>query len=305
MAATKQWQLLPHSLIEHQIGQVDLLMAMYPAEGEVAIDMESERVLSALRASVAEMSTPTFRTPPVVTMLLTLTVPGPGDPGNDKVLEVDLNVPFSWEDGELPDDAPSIRVRVRQPSWLNRTSTAHLNSRVAEGDEDLFGTIQSIQEAAVEQLEQLETTQASQVESSNGASSSGGPLVRAWFYFPSISTRSKRDDLVAHAPPYGLTGFLYAGKPGLLCVEGPSRQIDDYMRFIKTESWGDIPAHHKKVSERRREGDIPARAFGDMREITDSVGGRRGTRANRGDMKAVEGWLVERGLGDAFAKVLM
>lgn len=76
------------------------------------------------------------------------------------------------------------------------------------------------------------------------------------------------------------------------------------MKFIKTESWGDIPAHHKKVSERYREK-IEERVFADMTETTDLVGERRGQRANRGDMKAVEEWLVERGLGEAFAKVLM
>ena len=34
-------------------------------------------------------------------------------------------------------------------------------------------------------------------------------------------------------------------------------------------------------------------------------GGRRGERANRTDMRALEAWLGERGLGDAFAKVLI
>ncbi|CCF32536.1 hypothetical protein CH063_04912 [Colletotrichum higginsianum] len=48
------------------------------------------------------------------------------------------------------------------------------------------------------------------------------------------------------------------------------------MRFIKTESWGDIPAHHKKVSERHRETGVASRVFADMSEITDSVGERRG-----------------------------
>lgn len=44
------------------------------------------------------------------------------------------------------------------------------------------------------------------------------------------------------------------GKPGLLCVEGPSRTIDHYMARIKSESWRDIPPGHKKVSERMRIG---------------------------------------------------
>lgn len=167
-------------------------------------------------------------------------------------------------------------------------------------DEDLIGLIEYIKEAAAQHL--VDSSKA--LETPHPSSTDAGPQVRVWFYFPSISTRSKRDDFIKYAPLYGLTGFLYAGKPGLLCVEGGSQSIDDYMKFIKTESWGDIPAHHKKVSERHRER-FEKRIFPDMTEITDTVGERRGQRANRGDMKAMEEWLVERGLGDAFTKVLM
>lgn len=46
------------------------------------------------------------------------------------------------------------------------------------------------------------------------------------------------------------------------------------------------------------------RAFTDMQEITDMIE-KRGARGNRGDMKALEAWLVEYGLGEAFGKILM
>jgi hypothetical protein len=78
------------------------------------------------------------------------------------------------------------------------------------------------------------------------------------------------------------------------------------MKFIKTESWGDIPAHHKKVSERYREsGKDVNRAFEGMREVTDEVGERRGERANRTDMKALEMWLGKRGFGDVMRKLVI
>lgn len=81
------------------------------------------------------------------------------------------------------------------------------------------------------------------------------------------------------------------------------------MKFIKTDSWGDIPSYQKKVSERLREGsgvgDVSVqRVFTGMQEITDSLGERGGARGNRGDMQALENWLKERGLGDAFEKVI-
>ncbi|KAK2043568.1 hypothetical protein LZ31DRAFT_631917 [Colletotrichum somersetense] len=314
MAASPSWSLLPTDFVEHQVGQIDLLTAMYPADGEIAIEGESEQTLSLFRSLIEDPSSspplPSFARPPQVTILLTLAIAQEEEgSSNPETLQLDIGVPFAREaksaageeeeEEEEGEEAPRIRVRIRQPAWLSRAATAQLNAKVPEGGvEDLFGTIEAVKDAAAEHLEQARLTEAAEGEDE--------PLVRVWFYFPSISTRSKRDDFVAHAPAYGLTGFLYAGKPGLLCLEGGERAIDGYMSFIRTESWGDIPAHHKKVSERLRERGVAARAFPDMREVTDSVGGeRRGQRANRGDMKAVEAWLTERGLGDAFAKVLM
>ncbi|KAK2053612.1 hypothetical protein LY76DRAFT_687162 [Colletotrichum caudatum] len=314
MAAAPSWSLLPTDFVEHQVGQIDLLTAMYPAEGEIEIEGESERTLSLFRSLLEDPSSsssspplPSSARPPQVTILLTIAI-ARGEEGspNSETLQLDIGVPFAreakraagGEDEDEDEEAPRIRVRVRQPAWLSRAATAQLNAKVPEGGaEDLFGTIEAVKDAAAAHLERARLTEAEEGDE---------PLVRVWFYFPSISTRSKRDDLVAHAPAHGLTGFLYAGKPGLLCLEGGERAIDGYMSFIRKESWGDIPAHHKKVSERLRERGVAARAFPDMREVTDSVGGeRRGQRANRGDMRAVEAWLAERGLGDAFAKVLM
>lgn len=91
--------------------------------------------------------------------------------------------------------------------------------------------------------------------------------------------------MVNLAPSYSLTGFVLAGKPGVLCLEGMSADIDSYMSFIKTNSWGDIPSHG-------------------MEEITDTLGERSGQRANRGDMQALEAWLGSKGLQTAFEKVI-
>lgn len=75
------------------------------------------------------------------------------------------------------------------------------------------------------------------------------PLERVYFWFPSLSTPAKRKDLVNYASRYNLTGFVLAGKPGLLCLEGKSQDFGHYMNDIKNESWGDIPSYQKKASQ--------------------------------------------------------
>ncbi|KAF1918760.1 hypothetical protein BDU57DRAFT_119788 [Ampelomyces quisqualis] len=295
MATQAVWHILPTDLIELQLGQIDLLLAMYPEE--TTIDEGSQNTMDVLRDVDDASLNGTFATAPSVLIVLQVTIT---EEPIKQMLDLDFIFPFSYENSMPPEDPPDFKVRIRQPYWLNRAATNQLMADLPT-EEDLLGTIEHIKEAAAEQLEQATNTTAALITANSGTLD----LVRVWFYFPSISTRSKRDDFIIHAPSYRLTGFLYAGKPGLLCVEGDSQSIDDYMKFIKTESWGDIPAHHKKVSERYRETKDVKRVFPDMTEITDMVGERRGQRANRGDMKAMEEWLTERTLGNAFAKVLM
>lgn len=295
MVSSTSWHLLPPELLELQIGQIDLLMAMYPED--FTLDDHAERILDTLRDAIDDAESAEFSFAPAVSIGLKLSIADDDRPEAQSI-QLDLTAPFTYEDRQSPDEPPNFKVRIQQPSWLSRAATNQLQDAVPEG-EDLLSTIEHIKETASRAHGESLTSQTASVATTVDS----GPLVRVWFYFPSISTRSKRDDFIKFAPAYNLTGFLYAGKPGLLCVEGGSQSIDEYMRFIKTESWGDIPAHHKKVSERYRE--TAERVFGDMTEITDTVGERRGQRQNRGDMKAVEEWLDERGLKEALTKVLM
>lgn len=298
----KRKNVLPKDLMAMQLGQIDLLMAMYAPDDAISMDSSAMAQVDALRSwcdGDAEALPET--SDPCINILLNLDLLDiDSNLGSDaKLLQLSLSVPLVHE-GALELDPPSIKSRLQQPSWLSKSQVAQLNSDLPE--EDILTVIEHVKEAA----SQLAVKSNGAPLETNEVFDKDAPIVRAWFYFPSISTRAKRDDLVNFAPTYGLTGFLIAGKPGILCLEGGSVAIDDFMKFIKTDSWGDIPSQHKKVSERYREAEPTlTRAFTDMSEITETVGERRGERANRSDMKALEAYLVERGLGDAFGNVFM
>lgn len=293
---------LPKDLMEMQLGQVDLLLAMYAADDEMSMNDSSLQIVEQLR-NWCEGSDETL---PVIigqsiSLLLNLDISDTDDVSSSSPnsLQLDISVPIVLEEDESPAEPPKVKVRVRQPAWMSKAEASRLSEEIP--DEDLLTIIEHVKDAASQYLVELRQRKeaASQQDSKEAT-------IRVWFYFPSISTRAKRDDLINYAPAYGLTGFLLAGKPGVLCVEGGSQAIDDYMKFIKTESWGDIPSGHKKVSERYREsGSDVKRAFTDMQEITDLLGERRGERQNRNDMKALEAWLTENGVGEAFGKVLI
>ncbi|KAL4871861.1 hypothetical protein BDV12DRAFT_205709 [Aspergillus spectabilis] len=290
---------LPPDIMESQLSIIDLLTAMFPSPGELDIPTSTTEIIEQLR-TWCEGSTPDqANTPSKLPSSLPLAVHAP-TAQEGKTIQVNISIPLYCENPEELDQPPSLFYSLRQPEWMSKAELARLYASMPT--DDIFAAFEYIQEEALNFVEpQL---QKSTPSTSTSAKENTGPLVRVWFYFPSLSTRAKRTDMVTHAPDYSLTGFVLAGKPGVLCLEGLSRDIDSYMSFIKTHSWGDIPSHQKKVSERYRETEGVERVFGGMEEITDSLGERGGQRANRGDMRALEAWLVGKGLGDAFERVI-
>ncbi|WVW80271.1 hypothetical protein I302_102249 [Kwoniella bestiolae CBS 10118] len=209
----------------------------------------------------------------------------------------------------LPTSCRGVRIRPKQPLFLNRSQYESLLEEIPvydEGEEPceyILSRIEAVKlrlqcilaESAVHDKEGM-------VEEEEGDKQ----IDRVWFWLPSLSTREKRDDMVNFAKEVGLTGFVLAGKPGILCVEGNLQVIDKYMSRIKSESWSDIPKHHKKITERLRRP-LPSpdnRAFTDMKEITDIIP-HYGQYNHRGDMSEVKRLMDQWGVGDDFGAVVM
>lgn len=279
---------LPPDLLESQISTVDLLLAMFPEPNESDISSSDLAFITCIRDEGAESVSPT---PPEINLAVHVTLDA------SHSIQVNITAPLRSTEPN-PTEPPEPTFSLRQPTWLDKASLADLTCSLPS---DIFSALDFLRDEAPALIPTIPATAESVV--------SLGPLVRVWFYFPSLSTREKRQHMVDWAPSHHLTGFVLAGKPGLLCLEGCASNIDAYMNEIKTVSWGDIPSHQKKVSERYRETGEGAegvqRRFTQMEEITDKVGERHGARQNRGDMAAIENWLKEKGLGEMFESVIL
>lgn len=277
---------LPPDLLESQISTLDLLLAMFP-DSESTISSSDLSLITKIRDNGAENIT---GTPSEINLALHVSL------DSTHSIQVNVTAPLQSPDPEAQ-EIPEMVFSLRQPVWMDK---ANLASLVARLPEDIFSALEYLRDGGGSLIP------AAAVATNAGTETKTGPLVRVWFYFPSLSTREKRQHMVDWAPSYSLTGFVLAGKPGLLCLEGEAVDVDAYMNEIKTVSWGDIPSHQKKVSERYREtGPEVTRAFDGMIEITDLVGERHGARQNRGDMAAIEAWLKDKGLGDMFESVIL
>lgn len=296
--------------LDEAIECLSTLKAMYPLEGELTY---SESTIQALvdHAAGREGVSPSE-------LAFTIHFPverpetGPVSLGVDVTIGVEMT--------------SQVDVKLARVDDVRRSTLTELSERFIEakarlgtellGDEgDGFDDRAAFVSAAVSELQEIATellsSQDVALTTSNGANtppaaSLSTSCIRAWFRFPSLSTRSKRDDLVTFAPRYRLTGFVIAGKPGLLCLECPSdspSSLDDYMSDIKRVSWSDIPPAHKKVSEVLREDNVE-RVFADMKEMTDEIG-KRGERANRVEGAQVADWLRSCGVEDDVVRQVM
>lgn len=230
---------------EDVLSTLQLLSAMYPLDGELVL---SEAAAAALAAAEAGEE-PALAAP--LELVVRVSIDDDDDTGRTVELAITLGVAAKGE---------PVKVMVRQPPFLSRAGYARLTaacvSEANDGDtpNDLvMAAIEAVRSSARTLADEEAAAATSAADGDDSAAPvpppSPGPPERVWFWFPSLSTKEKRRDLVEYAAAYHLTGFVLAGKPGLLCLEGGGREVDRYMAAIKSESWGDIPSYQKKVSE--------------------------------------------------------
>lgn len=354
------------SLLElsNQLSCIDMLQAIYCLPGELATDASDAEAVEKLRdfletslspsAAAASSSDSYTCLPDAVNMTLRVQSTGHESEivGKPKSVQLCIAIPLTTRGASLAHPLLSLRC----PDWLDRKTHVRLledcttvlsvpEDPETDGTEYVTRAVDHLQTVLPKYL----TTATASIQPPSGGHVSSmtdyPSVLRVWYWLPSLSTKSKRADLVTYAssstkddrPP--LTGFVLAGKPGIICLESSlvpaaspsavraaSAQIDTYWRRIKTESWSDIPSAHKKVSERMREECVP-RAFGKaspadgpgiigatgMVEVTGMLReSMRGHKSNRGDLSVLVRWIdgpdgeggIDRRLGTRLEKVL-
>ena len=110
-----------------------------------------------------------------------------------------------------------MKVFPRQPSWLSRAEHHQLVSSVSDSTPEsaqtdyILGALDCIKEkASILYAAQLAASSSSSLVLEEEVAP--GSLERVWFWFPTLSTREKRQDFVEYAPRFGLTGFVLVGK---------------------------------------------------------------------------------------------
>ncbi|BGP02893.1 DUF1115 domain-containing protein [Rhodotorula toruloides] len=321
--------LLSLELLALQLESFELAQSLFPLSGELELEEETAVILPSLRRWITEGHTPYDGDAEVgrdavlptndIAFTVTLEVTSAANPASIHTLVLAIRLPLTKPldfAHTLADGSPAATIRLQQPPWMSRTTHDGLAASLPSCNPSTFT---SNTDLLLHTIDFLRDKVASVIPLSSERTPTDTPKkadepeFRVWLWFPSLSTREKRDDIVNWAPEYGLTGFVLAGKPALLCLEGTESNVQTYLAEIKAKSWADIPSFQKKISERYRTPLLPPstpstdptahRIFTTMDEITSLIP-RTGQRGNRGEMGEVRDFLETKGLGEAFGLVI-
>ncbi|CAB9527933.1 RWD domain-containing protein 2B [Seminavis robusta] len=132
-----------------------------------------------------------------------------------------------------------VRVSVLTTEGLaNRSAKEDLARQLKEKAKGLVGSeaiLELVQECQ-EELCQLHEQTLQQHEEKNINSddnNSDHTLGRRWIWVHHITDRQRKLDIVSEARDHGLGGYLKAGYPGIVVVEGPRRACNNFVTWIK------------------------------------------------------------------------
>lgn len=230
------------------LNNVELLESMYPAE--LIVTQNSSHWLELLKSLQPELEAGQSSINALATLpeelrfLLDVLIEE-----KQKSLQVEIRLP-------LVQKMEGRRLGLKQPDWLSRGQLVSLEQSLPEevtGSDALidnvFALLNYLQQAVPLLLAEAPSLAKKIKDSGLTIEGDEVGMDRVWFWFPSLSTKEKRNDIVNNAPRYRLTGFVLAGKPGILCLEGTSSNIDGYMAWIKAVSWSDIPSNNSEYDQ--------------------------------------------------------
>ena len=114
-------------------------------------------------------------------------------------------------------------------------------------------------------------------------------LIAMWLYMHHIYSKHKRKDILNWSHDFGLTGFSLPGKPGLVYIEGQSKNVEEFFDRLKSLPWKSIQCRSKE--------DIEKRIFTDFKELSFDPQGKHM------DFGLFYKFLVEHGLGHMFKEI--
>ncbi|KAJ2950652.1 hypothetical protein O0L34_g8909 [Tuta absoluta] len=210
--------------LTQQASEFELLKSMYPKNDEIVLT--DNKILNDIQSFIQQKSE---YIPNHLDFTVNLYI-------NTIKLEICIELPSLY-----PTEEPDIYVRCnhlnrQQETLLNRELSNYIKSNYL-GEVCLYTAISWVQDNA--EIFINDSSQLVSVQNDEEASIED-KFVRMWIYSHHIYNKKKREEIVKLAKELHLTGFCLPGKPGIICIEGPSRDCQEWWKHIKSMNWQKI-----------------------------------------------------------------
>ncbi|XP_067125208.1 RWD domain-containing protein 2A [Centruroides vittatus] len=238
-------------LLALQLTEVDMLISMYPSRDEFKLDDLS--VIDEIKSFI-DGKTDTL--PPRMDFTLHLNI------GEEK-LEVSCSLPHDY-----PSSEPEIYARS---NCLTRDNQHQLNEDISnflseqpKGELCIGSLIQWLLDNTCKYI--TEKSKFCNTLPSSEDSEDDEYFCRLWIYSHHIYNKCKRRSILELSQQLQLTGFCLPGKPGIICVEGPTKDCNYFWHKIKHMNWKKIILKKKEILELDSKNNL--RKFGTFEEIS-------------------------------------
>lgn len=222
--------------LERQLDELTMLQSVYPDELVLDTSLETMDKLNSVAGPERDESMPyaSLGTPrPLVEFSLALNV------DVQAAQKVQLSLTVSFGIGYPERDSPEISFRCDK---LRRANLAEVKASFAAcleeaaGEEAVMMVVQTLTESVEEQLvkqEEEDRTAQAAIVAANEANSEEREWKRCWFWVNHMlegRQHKKEAKVVDLAQNRNLVGCLFYGKPGIIVVEGPHCDINEFAR---------------------------------------------------------------------------
>jgi len=249
--------------LESQLSEVEMLEAMFANPGEFVMD-EPETLDDCRRWLVAASSNRVDFVPPTINFRIQLSVGEKGDP-----VQMFVTFPHEYPSEEKPEfyvRSESLNRNIH--GALNKDLNTFITENVDIGEVSAFQVISWLQdnvdsyvERSAQEQKSVDTSGVKKLKASDSS-----PFTRFWIYSHHIYSKIKRRDILDLSKEFQLTGFSMPGKPGIICMEGSERNVNEAWAIVKSWNWKKINVRLQETDDSR--GDIDdARRFSSFEEI--------------------------------------
>jgi len=275
--------------LEVQHSELEMLAAMYPGAGEM--ELSNPAVLQDLQDYLDGKAK---RPPETVEFSLNI------KPDEFEVaLEVMIKLPTDYPSNSLPDVyVRSDSLKRTEQSRINKDLIVALETESLPKEPCVLFLVDWVQSHAHEYLTPQQTSEPAPGISNDASSTCSGMFSRYWIYSHHIYSKIKRRNMLDMSKEYSLTGFVLPGKPGIICIEGDAKNVNEWWAIVRNWQWKRLSL---RVQQDEKTENIDShRKFDSFQEIGEVKGT---TRDFHMDMGAFQVYLNEHGFEQLFGEL--